>query len=145
MNPETLERRLIRYGTDPRHWPWLERLRLKIAWQQNPEIRTQWEEALRLEAALRQRLAVQPPIPASLSERLASITSTFPSPAAPRDRQRRDRWIVGLGGGWAVACGVAGLVVGASGLLMPADDSQAWVDIALGQTVGDSIWPGDAP
>lgn len=123
MNPERFEQDLLRYGAGPEHWPWLRRLRMRHLLRRSPEAR----ELLARMQALEQTLDTAPePLPVGLQRRLDAIPLLHPQlGTAGRSAVGPDRRLLRIGLGWAMACGVIGFVIGASGGLPPADEYDA--------------------
>jgi hypothetical protein len=134
MNPERFEQDLLRYGAEPDNWPWLRRAGLRRLLRRLPEARARLERTRALERALE----VEPePLPPGLQQRLDAIPRQFPQQVfADRDAPAPDRRLLRIGLGWALACGVAGIVIGASGWLPAPVEYDAAVAFAADLAVG---------
>jgi hypothetical protein len=134
MNPERFEQDLLRYGAEPDNWPWLRRAGLRRLLRRLPEARARLERTRALERALE----VEPePLPPGLQQRLDAIPRQFPQQVfADRDAPAPDRRLLRIGLGWALACGVAGIVIGASGWWPAPVEYDAAVAFAADLAVG---------
>lgn len=134
MNPERFEQDLLRYGAEPDNWPWLRRAGLRRLLRRSPEARARLQRMRALERALE---AEPVPLPARLQQRLDAIPRQFPQQVfAGRDATGPDRRLLRIGLGWALACGVAGVGIGASGWFPAPVEYDAAVAFAADLAVG---------
>lgn len=148
MNPERFEQDLLRYGAGPDNWPWLRRGGLRRLLRRSPEARARLELMRALERALE---AEPEPLPAALQQRLDAIPRQFPRQVfADRNATAPDRRLLRIGLGWALACGVAGVVIGASGWWPAVGDYDVVAAFAADLAAGSpDVWrapdPGGGP
>lgn len=148
MNRERFEQDLLRYGAEPDNWPRLRRAGLRRLLRRSPEARARLERMRALERVLEAEPA---PLPVGLQQRLDAIPRQFPQQVfADRDATAPDRRLLRIGLGWALACGVAGVVIGASGWFPAAVEYDAAVAFAADLAVGSpDAWHasdlGDGP
>lgn len=134
MNSERFEQDLLRYGVEPNNWPWLRRAGLRRLLRRSPEARARLQRMRALERALEAEPA---PLPARLQQRLDTIPRQFPQQVfADRDATAPDRRLLRIGLGWALACGVAGVGIGASGWFPAPVEYDAAVAFAADLAVG---------
>lgn len=139
MNPERFEQDLLRYGAEPDNWPWYRRLGLRRLLRRSPEARARLAQM----GALEQALGTEPePLPAGLQQRLDAIPLRYPqSRSADRNAAEPDRRLLRLGLGWALACGMAGVLIGASGWWPAANDHGAVAAFAADLAAGSpDVW-----
>lgn len=148
MNPDRFEQDLLRHGADPDNWPRLRRTGLRRLLRRSPEARARLQRMRALERVLEAEPA---PLPAGLQQRLDAIPRQFPQQVfAGRDATAPDRRLVRVGLVWALACGVAGVVIGASGWWPAPAEYDAAVAFAADLAVGfPDAWhaldPGGRP
>lgn len=139
MNPERFEQDLLRYGAEPDNWPRLRRAGLRRLLRRSPEARVRLERMRALERALE---AEPESLSAGLQQRLDAIPRQFPQQVfADRDATAPDRRLLRIGLGWALACGMAGVVIGASGWWPAVGDYDAVAAFAVDLAVGSpDVW-----
>lgn len=89
-------------------------------------------------AALEHALGTEPQaLPAGLQQRLDAIPLQYPQArSADRNTAEPDRRVLRLGLGWALACGMAGVLIGASGWWPAVDDDDALAAFAVDLAAG---------
>ncbi len=139
MNPERFEQDLLRYGAAPDTWPRHRRPGLRRLLRRSPEARAH----LARMAALEQALGAEPqPLPARLQQRLEAIPLQYPQlRSAGWNTANPERRLLRRGLGWALACGMAGILIGASGRWPAADDYDAVATVAAELAAGSpEVW-----
>lgn len=134
MNPERFEQDLLRYGAEPERWPWPRRVVMRRLLRRSPEARARLERMRALERAV---AAGPVSLPAGLQQRLDAIPLQVPQVGtADRNAIEPDRRLLRFGLGWALACGVTGIVIGASGWWPAMDDYDAVAAFAADLAAG---------
>lgn len=130
MKTDGFSHGLLRHGSDLERWPWLQRLAARRLLARSAQARRMLDQARTSEHALQRALAPSP-LPDELLRRLDAIPQQFPrtSRATQAEAERR---LLRIGAGWALACGVACLAVGASGWISTTADAEEAVRLALG-------------
>lgn len=139
MNPERFEQDLLRYGAEPDNWPWHRRPGLRRLLRRSPEARARLARIAALEQALG---AEAQPVPAGLQQRLDAIPLRYPQlRATERNAAGPERRLLRRGLGWALACGMAGVLIGASGWWPAVDDYDAIATVAADLAAGSpDVW-----
>jgi hypothetical protein len=94
-------------------------------------------------AALEQALGAEPqPLPAGLQQRLDAIPLQYPQLRSPGwNAANPERRLLRRGLGWALACGLAGILIGASGRWPAMDDHGAIATFAAELAAGSpEVW-----
>lgn len=139
MNPERFEQELLRHGAAPDHWPRHRRGGLRRLLRRSPEARARLAQM----AALERALGAEPePLPAGLQRRLDAIPLQYPqSRPAGRNAAGPERRLLRFGLGWALACGMAGVLIGASSWWPAANDHDALAAFAVDLAAGSpELW-----
>lgn len=131
MNETRFAAALLRHGADLQRWPWFARLRARALLAHSPEARLQMERARRLDRAIRKALEPQE-LSESLLRRLDAIPAQFPRDAVHgrAKTQAEDFKLLRVGAASALACGIVGIVVGASGWISPTGEAEVVARLA---------------
>lgn len=149
MNEDRISQALVRYGTQLSQWPWWMRCQVRRSWLGTPAARARLKQELALQRLLQDQIGAThaDALPAELLQRLDAIPAQFVQQPAARSGARfehrsSERRLIALGAGWALACSVVGVSVGATGWIAPAAEADALVDYAWGMDAPALLWEG---
>jgi len=144
MKIELFERLLLRHGTDIERWPRWRRAAARRLLSKSEEARCLLQRLSREDHLLRRALA-PPALPTELREQLERITAQFPQHRRQTNDAAQTRHLFRVGVAWALACGLTGVLVGATGLVSTGTDDYALVALAFGSQNDTDMDLGELP